>query len=652
MTSNHRKQRVKKTYKKDMQKRDLLKQVLKLGVMPIVLLMFFSCADDNTFNNQDPEAPQIGGTPFDIFTDMDYTQMIYINGGTFEMGATEEQISDAQENESPAHKVTLDGYYISKYEVTQKLWERVMGNNPSSIQGEDLPVNNISWDDCQEFIKKLNELTGKQFALPTEAEWEYAARGGDKSLNYKFSGGSTIDDVAYYNTSSSSKVGEKQANELGLYDMSGNVAEWCYDGYATYSDQEQTNPFGVIEADIRVVRGGSWKSSDNECRVSFRGNDKNSSDKSEEIGFRLVLSKPYYEVSVVAEVGGSAEINNCNKTLFVREGAKVNLKASDGSYSFVNWLLNNKNISDEKEFSPVITSDAKYVANFGYCKITLKNSPEGSLVQITQPSEKPSVVAKDTEITIDCRVKSGYKFVYWLANGKFLSTTKKLTSKITESTEYTPFCAKIEKENNYEYVDMGLSVMWASYNIGAKKQEEAGNFYAWGETTTKTEYNISTYSWWDETIGMTKYCTDSSFGNVDNKNVLDSEDDIATYFWKGNWRIPTTKEWEELRNECEWTWMEDMNGVKGYFIMSKNKDNYIFLPAAGYLYNAPVLEDSEENVSNRYFANEGGYYWASELSLNNSSDAGYMHFYKDTHLMGYHERYTGQPIRAVFKNKE
>ena len=638
-----------------MQKRDLLKQALKLGVMPIVLLLFFSCADDNTFNNQDPEAPQTEGTPFEIFSDMEYTQMIYVKGGSFEMGATEEQGSDAQENETPTHKVTLDGYYMSKYEVTQKLWERVMGNNPSSVQGDNLPVNNVSWNDCQEFIKKLNELTGKSFSLPTEAEWEYAARGGEKSLNCKYSGSNTIDDVAFYNTTNSNNVGSKQANELGLYDMSGNVAEWCYDGYAAYSDQDQNNPYGIIEADNRVVRGGGWSSSDNECRVSFRDGSKKTDDKAENIGFRLALSKPYYEVSAVAEVGGSAEINDCNKTLFVREGAKVNLKASDGSYSFVNWLLNNKNISDEKEFSPVITSDAKYVANFGYCNITLKNSPEGSQVQITQPSGKPSVVAKDTEITIDCRVKSGYKFVYWLANGKFLSTTKKLTSKITESTEYTPFCAKIEKENSYEYVDMGLSVMWASYNIGAKKQEEAGNFYAWGETTTKTEYNISTYSWWDETIGMTKYCTDSSFGNVDNKNVLDSEDDIATYFWKGNWRIPTTKEWEELRNECEWTWMEDMNGAKGYFIMSKNKDNYIFLPAAGYYYNTPAedTEDADNETAKEeikpihYFANEGGYYWAKELSINNSLYAGYFHFYKDTRLMGYHERYAGQPIRAV-----
>ena len=623
-----------------MQKRDLLKQVLKLGVMPIVLLLFFSCTDDNIFDDLTGEVSKIYEAPFEIFTDIEYTEMIYVKGGSFEMGATN---GIENSNEGSAHKVTLNGYHISKYEVTQKLWQRVMDDNPSSIKGENLPVNNVSWNDCQEFIKRLNALTGKKYALPTEAEWEYAARGGAKSLNYKYSGSNTIDDVAYFNTSNYDNVGTKQPNELGLYDMSGNVAEWCYDGYAPYSDQEQNNPCGVIEAENRVVRGGCWNSSEDECSVSFRDGSMNSDDNSENIGLRLVLSKPYYEVSVDAEIGGEAELNNGKKTLYVREGEQVTLKAIANDYDFVSWVLNKNDVSKKAEYSPVITSDAKYVANFGYCKITLTDSPEG-----VKPTGKAGDIQKHAaiEININTRtIPSGYKFAYWLANGKFLSTTQKLTLNISESTEFTPYCVKIEKEGNYECVDLGLSVKWASYNVGASKQTQSGNYYPWAETSaTNQKYNLSTYKWWDsETNSFTKYCTDPAYGIVDNKVVLEEDDDIASKLWKGNWRTPTTEEWEELKNECEWTWVTDMNGeigVNGYLIMNKNNDNYIFLRAAGYNYNSTI-----------HFLGEGGYYWTKELSLNNSSYAGYFHFYKDTRIMGYHERYTGHPIRAVVEKE-
>ena len=198
--------------------------------------------------------------------------MVYVEGGTFTMGATAEQEDDFCDSEKPTHQVTLSSFYIGKFEVTQAEWQAVMGTNPSSVKGDNLPVECVSWDDCQEFIRKLNELTGKQFRLPTEAEWEYAARGGNKSNRTKYAGGSDIDNVGWYDGNSNSTthpVGQKRANELGLYDMTGNVREWCQDWYDDYSSASQTNPQGSAGGS-RVLRGGSWSDDARYCRLSYR----------------------------------------------------------------------------------------------------------------------------------------------------------------------------------------------------------------------------------------------------------------------------------------------------------------------------------------------------------------------------------------------
>ena len=201
--------------------------------------------------------------------------MVYVEGGTFTMGATPEQGSDAFGNEKPAHQVTLKGFYICKYEVTQAEWKAVMGENPSKFKGDNLPVVSVSWFDCQEFIRKLNELTGKNFRLPTEAEWEYAARGGRRSYGAKYAGDNDIDNVAWYDRNSNNTthpVGTKRANELGLYDMTGNVWEWCQDWYGSYSSSAQTNPIGPSTGSCRVNRGGGWGGTARGCRVSYRNN--------------------------------------------------------------------------------------------------------------------------------------------------------------------------------------------------------------------------------------------------------------------------------------------------------------------------------------------------------------------------------------------
>jgi formylglycine-generating enzyme required for sulfatase activity len=203
-------------------------------------------------------------------------EMVNVEGGTFMMGCTSEQGQDCSDNENPVHQVTISSYYIGKFEVTQSLWQAVMGSNPSNFKGSNLPVENVSWDDIQTFIRKLNSLTGHTYRLPTEAEWEYAARGGNKSNGYTYSGSNNLDQVAWYSDNSGStthSVGTKQPNELGIYDMSGNVWEWCQDWYGAYTSGSQTNPTGASSSSIRVLRGGSWYSNARSCRVSRRGSD-------------------------------------------------------------------------------------------------------------------------------------------------------------------------------------------------------------------------------------------------------------------------------------------------------------------------------------------------------------------------------------------
>jgi formylglycine-generating enzyme required for sulfatase activity len=215
-------------------------------------------------------------------------EMVAVEGGTFQMGST-----SGESDEQPVHSVTLSDFTIGKHEVTQGLWRAVMGSFPQAPSstyglGDDYPVYYVSWSDVSAFISKLSELTGKAYRLPTEAEWEYAARGGKQSQAYIYSGGNDISNVAWYDGNSGSRthsVGLKAPNELGIYDMSGNVWEWCYDWYGTYPTSAQTNPVGA-SGSYRVIRGGRWSSSANNCRVAYR-NSYPPGDRIYSVGFRL-----------------------------------------------------------------------------------------------------------------------------------------------------------------------------------------------------------------------------------------------------------------------------------------------------------------------------------------------------------------------------
>jgi formylglycine-generating enzyme required for sulfatase activity len=223
--------------------------------------------------------------------------LILVEGGTFMMGATEEQGDDSSGDEKPARLVTLSDFRISNYPVTQFQWASLMGYNPSQYGGDDSPVEGVSWDAAQEFIAKLKELSGMALRLPTEAEWEYAARGGNRSKGYKYSGSNNIDEVAWYWDNSGGieygvrPIGTKAPNELGLYDMCGNVWEWVSDWYGEdyYRSAPQTNPQGPETGECRVLRGGWWGYKQGGCRVSSRGNLYPDAQFNF-LGFRLALT--------------------------------------------------------------------------------------------------------------------------------------------------------------------------------------------------------------------------------------------------------------------------------------------------------------------------------------------------------------------------
>jgi len=245
------------------------------------------------------------GTSTASFDSTQNDDMIFVQGGTFQMGS-----NSGDSDEKPIHTVTVSGFYIGKYEVTQKEWKEVMGNNPSNWKGDDLPVEKVSWYDAVEFCNKKSKAEGltpcysgsgknikcdfsaNGYRLPTEAEWEYAARGGNKSNGYKYSGSNTIGNVAWYDSNSNKKthtVGKKQSNELGIYDMSGNVWEWCWDWKGSYGSSSQKNPRGASSSSYRVRRGGSWFYFAKICRVAHRYYFYPDSS-SINLGFRLAYS--------------------------------------------------------------------------------------------------------------------------------------------------------------------------------------------------------------------------------------------------------------------------------------------------------------------------------------------------------------------------
>ncbi len=236
-------------------------------------------------------------------------EMVFVQGGTFTMGKNKDVFDTVfdsifslfnpveerwLDNSEKPHQVTVNSFYIGKYPITQAQWKAIMGNNPAYFKGDNLPIEYISWNDTQEYINKLNRLTGKNYRLPTEAEWEYAARGGIKSRGYRYSGSNYLNEIAWYRDNSNDSphpVGTKLPNELGIYDMSGNINEWCNDLYDEfyYYSSPQNNPKGPSSGWGRVFRGGSCHEPDICCHVALR-RPLSPDEPYNCFGFRLALS--------------------------------------------------------------------------------------------------------------------------------------------------------------------------------------------------------------------------------------------------------------------------------------------------------------------------------------------------------------------------
>lgn len=249
-----------------------------------VVLVLFTIATISSCSSISDKDFEVNGVKF---------RMIAVEGGSFMMGATPGQGEDARENEKPAHKVTVDDFLIGETEVTQELWFAVMGNNPSYFVNDDgnSPVDNVSWSDVLFFLHKLNEIIGLNFRLPFEAEWEYAARGGRKSSDKKYAGSNNADEVAWYWDNAvgvTHEVATKNCNELGIYDMNGNVWEWCQDKFSDYTEDEQKNPHGPYSGNKYVERGSGWANNLKDRNISFRDCDE-ADYKNYNGGFRLAL---------------------------------------------------------------------------------------------------------------------------------------------------------------------------------------------------------------------------------------------------------------------------------------------------------------------------------------------------------------------------
>ena len=278
--------------------------VIAAGIITALILLglivYFNASEGSRMSRQSGDSetdtmPKHGIINSADETASDYTElqygieMVYVRGGALILGCTPEQEGDCYDYEKLVYQVTLGDFYIGKHEVTQAQWQAVMQNNPSNFKGNDLPVENVSWEDAQEFIRKLNTATGKMYRLPTDAEWEYAARGGRKNLGYIYSGSDNVEEVAWYEGNSKNRthsVGTKAANELGIYDMSGNVWEWVSDRYSESDGAEKTYAEDSGEGSFRIIRGGGWGTYARGLRVSNYFNN-GSDNRYNILGFRL-----------------------------------------------------------------------------------------------------------------------------------------------------------------------------------------------------------------------------------------------------------------------------------------------------------------------------------------------------------------------------
>ena len=342
------------------------------------------------------------------------------------------------------------------------------------------------------------------------------------------------------------------------------------------------------------------------------------------------------EYKVLPSGAGNVTIDGSTTTpKYVVPGTNVTYVATAKSgYKFKGWNMEGIEISTSNTLILPINSNTEITAvfqNIPNYSVTVVSSGNGTV------SSSSSSVQEGGSVTLTATPNSGYVFKNWTLNGNVVSTQNPYTATVTANSVYVANF-EVATNNGHAYVDLGLSVKWATCNVGATTPEGYGNYYAWGETTPKTTYDWSTYKYcngaWNT---MTKYCKSSNYGTVDNKTTLELTDDAAHVNWGGSWRMPTLAEQNELMdtNNCTWTWTTQ-NGVNGYKVTSKKNGNSIFLPAAGYRLG-----------SNLYSAGSYGGYWSSSLLTSDSYRAYDLCFNSSYVNWGYDNREYGHSVRPV-----
>lgn len=381
---------------------------------------------------------QTGNEPFDSFTATSgqkkainrFVQTLkFVEGGVFTMGGSNKQDEMTKAEELPAHQVTLSSYYIGRYEVTRDLWKVIMGTDPVQKGDNLLPVANISWSDCQDFINKLNRLSEHTFRLPTEAEWEYAATGGRNARTTIYAGSNKIDSVACYGSEKCDSVAQRSANELGLYDMSGNVAEWCQDYYGNYSVLDQTNPCADFGSE-RVVRGGAFDNSADKCRVTARSHQPENA-KSDRIGFRLMMEKDNgnpYKLLLLKKDGSLTEYMVDKRPKMTIKGLYLHVE-SEGEELLFNYS-EVSSIKFEKMPEPtsidMLTIDNLSSNNLKWngAILVLSHLPAGLPVQVFSIDGK-QIASLETDANGTCRFNT-----FGLATGVYILKYNNTTCKI------------------------------------------------------------------------------------------------------------------------------------------------------------------------------------------------------------------------------
>ena len=658
-------------------------------------------------------------------------KMVAVDGGTFKMGAISEQ-QNPDDDEKPVHNVTLSSYYIGETEVTQALWEAVMGSNPSGISGSNNPVEQISYDDCIAFINRLNSLLsdrlsgGMKFRLPTEAEWEFAARGGIRSRGYQYSGGDNFDIVAWYDDNSGREthpVKQKQPNELGLYDMSGNVWEWCHDWYGDYPSSSQSNPTGPSSGSHRVLRGGGWNYNAQDCRVANRYY-YTPYNRHPIVGLRLVLAEEDTAHKTQEEVARNFTVKGVSFKMVAVDGGNFNMGATsaqqdsyDDETSVCNvtlssyyigetevtqalWeavmgsnpskFLGSNNPVDQVSYDDCITfisrlnsllsgwlpsgmkfrlpteAEWEYAARGGNRSLGYKYSGSDNLdsvawylrnshnnlfethpVKQKQPNElglydmsgnvkewchdwygdypsssqtNPKGPSSGSDRVLrggscvdvkGCAVVA-FSTLFPYNRHPYIGLRLALAQEESAQTRGTI--------NGHDYVDLGLSVKWATCNVGASTPGDYGDYYAWGETSTKSSYVID---------------NSATHGKQMSSIAGNPTYDVARKKWGSPWRLPTKAEFDELIDNCTWTWTTQ-NGHNGYKVTSKKNGNSIFLPAAGWRYGA-----------SSYGQGARGYYWSATPGESYSVNAFDLNFHEGSRFTNWLSRYEGDSVRPV-----